>query len=157
MRKRGLRDETGSALVETGVILSLLGVPLLLGTIYSGVLLVNYIEVTDAAHAGAIYAMRSATFAEDSPGIIAASRADASDIGSNLTVTPSIYYVCSDSQDGTQYTAQSDATAACTGATTHPLEYVQVVASAKVTPPATFPGMPKSWTLSSTSAMEVEE
>jgi Flp pilus assembly protein TadG len=150
-------DETGSALIETTIALGLFGVPLLLGTVYTGVLLTDYIDITNAAHSGAIYAMRSSTFAEDTAGIVSAAQADAPHIGSALTVTSSIYYVCSDSQDGTQYTTQSNANAACTGASTHPLEYVQVTASAPITPPATFPGMPKTMTLSSTSAMEVEE
>lgn len=151
------RDDAGSALIETAVVLGLFGVPLLLGTVYSSFLLTNYIDVTDAAHAGAIYAMRSATFAEDANGIVTAAQADASHLGTNLSVTSSIYYVCSDSQDGTQYSTQSDASAACTGASTHPLEFVQVTASAPITPPTTFPGMPRTMTLASTSAMEVEE
>jgi Flp pilus assembly protein TadG len=154
---RRLREETGSALIEMAVVLWLLGIPLLLGTIYSAVLLSDYIEITNAAHAGAIYAMRSSTFAEDSPGIVAAAQADASHVGPTLAVTSSVYYTCSDSQDGTQYATQAAANAACTGASTHTLEFVQVVASAPITPPATFPGMPKTMTLSSTSAMEVEE
>jgi len=152
-----MRDDAGGALIETAIALGLFGIPLLLGTVYSSFLLTSYIDVTDAAHAGAIYAMRSSTFAEDTTGIVTAAQGDASRFGSSLTVTSGIYYVCSDSQDGTQYATQSDATAACTGASTHPLEFVQVTASAPVTPPTTFPGMPKTMTLSSTSAMEVEE
>lgn len=152
-----MRDDAGSALIETAVALGLFGIPLLLGTVYSSFLLTSYIDITDAAHAGAIYAMRSATYAEDATGIVTAAQNDAPHLGSNLTVTSSIYYVCSDSQDGTQYASQSDASASCTGASTHPLEFVQVTASAPITPPTTFPGMPKTMTLSSTSAMEVEE
>jgi Flp pilus assembly protein TadG len=152
-----LRDEAGSALIETAIALGLFGIPLMLGTIYTSFLLTNYIDVTDAAHAGALYAMRSSTFAEDTTGIVTATQNDAAHFGSNLTVTSSIYYVCSDSQDGTQYTTQSDASAACNGASTHPLEFVQVTASVPVTPPTTFPGMPKTVTLASSSAMEVEE
>ncbi len=154
---RRLAEETGSALIETAVVLWLLGVPLFLGTIYSSVLLCNYIDITNAAHAGAIYAMRSSTFADDTTGITAAARADASHVGTNLEVTSSVYYTCSDAQDGQQYATQAAADAACSGGSTHSLEFVQVVASAPITPPATFPGMPRSMTLSSTSAMEVEE
>ena len=152
-----LREESGSALIELAVVMSLLGVPLLLGTIYTGTLFADYIEITDAAHAGALYAMRSSTYAEDSTGTTAAAQADASDFGTNLTVTPSIYYVCSGAEGGTQYTNQALATAACNGGSSHTLEFVQVIASAAVTPSATFPGMSKSMTLSSTSTMEVEE
>ena len=151
------REDTGAALIETAIVLGLFGVPMLLGTVYTSYLLTSYIDVTDAAHAGAIYAMRSSTFAEDTTGIVTAAQADASRLGTNLSVTSSIYYVCSDSQDGTQYSTQTDASAACTGASTHPLEFVQVTASAPITPPTTFPGMPRTMTLASTSAMEVEE
>lgn len=152
-----LRDESGSALIELAIILSLLGVPLLLGVIYVGILLSNYIEITDAAHAGALYAMRSSTFAEDTTDIATAARSDASDLGSNLAVTSSIYYVCSGAQDGPQYTDQASAAAACNGGSSHTLEFVQVTASAPITPPASFPGMPRTMTISGTSTMEVEE
>ncbi len=152
-----LREDSGSALIELAVVMSLLGVPLLLGTVYTSVLISDYGEITNSAHTGALYAMRSSTYAEDTSGIATAAQADAPDLGANLTVTSSIYYVCSGSQDGTQYTLQADAMAACNGGSSHTLEFVQVVASAPVTPPATFPGMPKSMTLSSSSTMEVEE
>ena len=154
---RSLCDETGSALIELAAILAMFGVPLLLGTIYMCILMSDYISITNAAHTGALFAMRSSTWADDTSGIINAAQADAYTLGTNLTVTPSVYYVCSDSQSGTQYSTQAAATAACTGASTHPLEFVQVVASAPITPPSTFPGMPKTMTLSSTSVMEVEE
>jgi Flp pilus assembly protein TadG len=154
---RGLHDETGSALIELASVLAFFGIPLLLGTIYTGVLMADYIEITNAAHTGAMYGMRSSTWAEDNTGIITAAQADAYHLGTDLTVTPSIYYVCSDAQDGTQYATQTAAATACTGGTTHPLEFIQVVASAPITPPSTFPGLPKTMTLSSISAMEVEE
>src|SRR5258708_7235557 len=106
---RRLAEETGSALIETAVVLWLLGVPLFLGTIYSSVLLCNYIDITNAAHAGAIYAMRSSTFADDNAGITAAARADASHVGTNLEVTSSVSYTCSDPQAGQQYAAPAAA------------------------------------------------
>ena len=75
--------------------LAFLGVPLLLATSYFGVLLLDQIEITNAAHAGAMYAMTSSTFAEDTANIQAAAQAETNRFGSNLTVTPSIYYACS--------------------------------------------------------------
>lgn len=150
-------QENGSALIELVVTLSLLGIPLLLGIIYTSVLLSDYIQVTNAAHTGVIYGMRSSTYAEDTTGIVTAAQNDASGFGSNLTVTPSTYYVCSNNQGGTQYATPTAAASACTGSAGHALEFVQVIASAPATPPATFPGMPRTVTLSSTSTMEVEE
>jgi len=154
---RRLRDEEGSALVELGFIMSLLGIPLFLGTIYFATLLMDQIEIDNAAHAGAIYAMTSSTFAEDTSQIVTAAQEETPRIGSNLSVSSSIYYVCSTAISGTQYTTQAAATTACTGGTSHSLEMIQVTVSASVTPVATFPGLAKSPTLSSTSVMEVEE
>jgi hypothetical protein len=154
---RGLRAEAGSALVELGLMLGFLGVPLLLGVGHFGVLLLDSIEITNAAHAGAEYAMRSSTFAEENPGIIAAAQNESSRIASNLTVTPTIFYACSNAIGGTQYSTQTLANAACTGGSSHSLEFIQVIASATVTPPVKAPGFANSVTLSSTSVMEVEE
>lgn len=152
-----LREESGSALIELAVVLSLLGIPLLLGVVYSGVLLSDYIEITNAAHAGAMYGMWSSTYAEDTPGITAAAQAEASDIGTNLAVSSKIFFACSNAVGGTQYTTPTAASAACNGGSSHSLEFVSVTASAPITPMATFPGMPKTLTLSSTSVMEVGE
>ena len=152
-----LREDSGSALIELAVTLSLLGIPLLLGVVYSGVLLADYIEITNAAHAGALYGMWSNTYAEDAQGITTAAQAEASDIGTNLAVSSNIYYACSNAVGGTQYTTQTSANAACNGGSSHSLEFVKVTVSAPITPTATFPGMPKTLTLSSTSVMEVAE
>ncbi len=152
-----LREETGSALTELGLMLAYLGVPLLLGGGYFGTLLLDSIEVANAAHAGTEYAMRSSTFAEENTGIIAAAQAEAPRIGSSLTVTPSIYYVCSTAIGGTQYTTQTAANTACTGGSSHSLEMIQVIATATVTPATTLPGFSRSHAISSTSVMEVEE
>lgn len=137
--------------------LSFLGVPLLLAVSYFGILLIDQIEITNAAHAAALYAMTSSTFAEDTANIQAAAQAETNRFGSNLSVTPSIYYVCSTGISGTQYTTQAAANTACTGGTSHSLEMVSVTASASITPPGSFPGQPRTVTVSSTSVMEVEE
>jgi Flp pilus assembly protein TadG len=154
-RCRPLREEDGSALVELGLFLSIVGVPLLLGTVYFGIVLVDSIVVANAAQAGAEYAMTSATNAEDNSNIIAAGQADAANSGMSVppTITPSIFYACSSAINGTQYSTQAAATAACTGGVSHTLEFVQVIATATVAPI----GLRKSITLSSTSILEVEE
>jgi Flp pilus assembly protein TadG len=156
-RCRRLHDDRGSALVELGLMLSFLGVPLLLATVYFATLLLDDIEIANAAHAGAMYGMESSTFAEDTANIIAAARAETSRFGSNLAVTPSIFYACSTAISGTQYSTQSAANTACTGGSSHALEFIQVTASASIAPPGSFPGWSNPVTLSSTSVMEVEE
>ena len=156
-RFRGLRGDTGSALVEMSLMLAIFGTPLLLGTVETATWVYGSIEVSNAAHTGAMYGMTSSTIANDSAGIIAAAQSDASDFGTNLTVTPTVYYAWSAALGGTQYSTQSAATSACTGAGDHPLEFVQVIATAPVTPPIHIPGLPKTFILSGTSVMEVEE
>ena len=155
--RRARSDETGSALIELAMALSFLGIPLLLGTIYVGMLLFYSTEVANAAHAGALYGMQSSTFAADSDGITSASQSEATDVGASLNVAPAIFYACSSAIDGTQYTTQAAATTACTGGSNHALEFVQVTASYGVTPFARIPGMQKTITVSTTSVMEVEE
>lgn len=144
-------------MVELALILSFLLGPLLLGTSDMATVFYGSIEIANAAHAGAMYGMTSSTYASDTSEIKTAAQTEASDFGSNLTVTPTVYYACSSALSGTQYSTQSAATSACTGTGNHPLEFVQVVASAPVTPPTHFPGLPATVTLSSTSIMEVEE
>jgi hypothetical protein len=120
-------------------------------------LIYGSIEVSNAAHAGAMYGMQNATLAGESSGITAAAQTEASDFGANLTVTPTTYYACSAALGGTQYSTQSAATAACTGSGNHSLEFVQVAVSAPVTSPFNCPPLPASFTLRSISVMEVEE
>jgi Flp pilus assembly protein TadG len=150
-----LHEEDGSALVELGLILSIVGVPLLLGTVYFAVVLVDSIIVANAAQAGAVYAMTSSTNAEDTANITIAGQQDAANSGISVTptITSSIFFACSTAINGTQYSTQTAATTACTGGTSHPLEFVQVIATATVKPI----GLNKSTTLTSTSIMEVEE
>jgi hypothetical protein len=147
----------GSALIELAVVLALVGTPLLAGTIYTAELLFYDIEVSNAAHAGALYAIRGSTFASDSAGITSAAQAEASDLGSALSVTPVVFYACSSAIDGSQYTTQDAATAACTGGSNHALQFVQVSTSYAATPFASIAGMQRTVQLTSTSVMEVEE
>jgi len=156
-RWRALADDAGNALVELAIVMSLLGIPLLTGTIYFGQLLLDSIVITNAAHTGAEYGMVSSTFAENNTAIIAATKEDATGLGATLSVTPTMYYACSTAIGGTTYSTQSAANTACTGGTNHPLQFIQVTASATVTPAYAFPGLSKTVTLSSTSVQEVEE
>ena len=155
--RRVATQETGSALIELALILSLVGLPLLFGTIYTGVVMFDEIEISNAAHAGAMYAMQSSTYASDTTGITTAAQAEAPGLTEGLAVTPTIYYACSIAIDGTQYQVQADAAGACTGGSNHALEFVKVTVSYVATPFARIPGMQRSMTLNSVSVMEVEE
>ena len=156
-RFRRLWDESGDAMVELALTVSLVGVPFLLGMIDMGTVVYSSIEISDAAHAGTMYGMLSSTYAADTSGIQSAARADAPAFGTGLTATPTTYYACSSSIGGTHYTTQAAAVSACTGSENHALQFIQVVASAGVTPGFRFPGISKTFTVSSTAVMEVEE
>jgi Flp pilus assembly protein TadG len=157
MRLMELRGESGNAIVELALVLSLFGMPLMLGAVQVAGLVYDSIEVSNAAHAAAMYGMWSSAFAGENSDMTTIAQADAADFGSKLTVTPTTYYACSAAIGGTTYSTQSAATTACTGAGNHPLQFVKVITSATVTPPIHWPGLPASYTLTGSSIMEVQE
>jgi Flp pilus assembly protein TadG len=156
---RGLNSTDGGSLVEVALIISLLGIPMMLGTAEIGILVYDSIEITNAAHAAASYGAQSNVFAANTSGMTLAAQADATDFGVALTATPTTFYACSNTIGGTRYTgtnAQSNATAACTSGTNHAIEFVQVTTSAVVTPKIHLPGLLSSFTLTGISVMEVQ-
>jgi Flp pilus assembly protein TadG len=161
-----LRAECGSALVELALVVSLLGLPLLLGATDMGILIYDSIEITNAAHAGAMFGMQGNCCILQTSQMITAAQNEASDFGTNLTVTPTSYYACSASQASPTWTGTGNvidstslatAKSNCTGASGHVLAFVKVVASAPITLPFQCCGLPTSVTLSRTSVMEAEE
>lgn len=155
-RCRGLRGDNGSSMVETALVLCFLGGPLFIGTVEIASVIYSSIEVANAAHAGATYGMMSSSFASNTSGIQTAAQNEAADFGANLSATPTVFWACNTAEGGTQYSTQSAADTACTGSS-HPLEFIQVVATATATPAVHFSLLPSSFSLSSTSVMEVEE
>ena len=156
-RLREFRSERGDAAVELALVMALMGPVLLLGTTDLATVAYCSIEVTSAAHAGAMYGMRSGTYASSTSGMTTAAQAEAADFGTNLTVTPTTFYACSAAINGTTYTTQSAANTGCTGSGNHALQFVQVLTSGTVTPMVHFPALPASYLVSGTSIMEVEE
>jgi Flp pilus assembly protein TadG len=155
-----VRGECGSSLVEVALSFALLGMPLIIGTADMGFVVYDSIEVTNAAHAAAMYGMQSATYAANTSGMTTAAQNEATDFGTNLSVTPTSYYACSSAIGGTQYTgssAQTNATSACTGGTNHALPFVKVTTSVTVTPPIHLPILPRTFTVTGSSVMEVEQ
>jgi Flp pilus assembly protein TadG len=159
-RRRDLRSECGSAVVELALICAFFAPPLLLGTGQMGILVYDSIEITNAAGAGATYGMQSSTYAANTSGIVTAAQTEATDFGAALSVTPSTYYACANALGGTQYTggsAQANANAGCTGTGNHALEFVKVTTSGTVTPSIHCPGLPASYTLAGAAVLEVQQ
>ena len=160
-RCSGMRGERGDALIELAVLFSLVGIPLLLGTVQMGFLVYDSVEISNAASAGALYGMQNSAYAASISGITSAAQAEAADFGSKLTVTPTTYYACSNAVGGTQYPTssytQSQAATHCGGTGNQALEFIQAIASAAVTPAIHCPGLPTTYTLTDTAVMEVEQ
>jgi Flp pilus assembly protein TadG len=154
-------DATGNAVLELALTLGILGPPLLLGTGATGLIIYDSIEVSNAAHAGAESGTISDNFARDTAQVQAAAKAEAPDLGANLTVaTPIVYFACSAALDGTQFSTKAAAQTACanSGLTNNQaLEFIQVNTSIGLTPLFKFPGFPKLWTLQGQSVMMVQE
>jgi Flp pilus assembly protein TadG len=156
--RKKLRESSGGVALEFAFAFSFFGTPIMLGVSQVALMVYDSIELSNCAHAGAMYGMMSSTFAADSTGIQNAAQSDASDFGSNVSVTPSSYYACSNALDGAQYSTESAASAVCpANASNHYLQFVKVVANMTITPPVHCPGLPSTFTLSRTSVMEVQE
>ena len=64
LRKR-LKDNAGNAALEFAFAFGIFGTPMLLGTSELALLIYDSIELSNCAHAGAMYGMMSSTFAAD--------------------------------------------------------------------------------------------
>jgi hypothetical protein len=154
-----LRTE-GAALIETAMVFTFIGVPLMIGTAEIGQVTFDSIAIANAAVAGAIYGSQGTTNAADSSGITSAAQAEGVDAGVTITVTPTVFYVCSNAITGTKYTganAESNAASACTGTGVRPLEFIGVATSGSVAPAVKLAGLATSFSLHGYSAMEVAQ
>lgn len=155
---RSLKRENGNATIELALAFSFLLTPLMLATTEMAFIVYDSIELSNAAHAGAMYAMISSTFASDSSGIQNAVLNEAGDISNDMTVASNTYYACSAAEDGAQYTTEAAANAVCpANAGNHYLQFVRVTATASITPFVQFKGLPSMWSLQQQSVMEVQE
>lgn len=151
---RALLRQTGGALVETAFVVGILVVPLILGTTDGATLMYASIEISNAAHAGALAAMSGTA---TNTAIQTAAQVEAGDfLAANVTATPSSYYACSAAEGGTQYSTSALATAGCSGTGNHSIHFVQVLVSAPVKLPFVCCGLTSPVTLNATSVMEVE-
>lgn len=155
-RCRDLRGDTGEAIVELVLIVCFFFVPLILGTTDMATLVYDSIEISNAAHAGAMAGMLNSAQAEDNSTMTSAAQGEASDfLPENVAVTPSVHYACNNAQGGTQFTTLSAANLACT-APSYAIEFVQVAVSAPAALPFHCCGIPATITLNSESVMEVQ-
>ena len=91
MLRRNLRENNGQAFIELALVLPIF-ILLLVGAAEVGRLAYASIEVSNAAHAGAVYAAQTHTTAQDAANIQLAATRDAPDVTS-LTATAT--YSCS--------------------------------------------------------------
>lgn len=146
---RWICDDRGQDMVELAIV-----APLLI-LLFTGIYALGYfayyaIEVSNAAHAGAIYGMQSSTSAIDTSDIVLSAQKEVPE--KSITVTPSYYYVCLDALNGTTYGTTTDAAASCANYQM----MVRVQTSLALATPVSVPGLPDSITLSGNSVMEVQ-
>lgn len=136
--QRAARDSSGQALAESALIISVILIPILVGTADLVRVFRASIAVANAARAGAQYAAQSGFAAQDSTGIQNAASAEAP----NLTVVATPSYTCSCS-DGTASPTCSNT--ACPNS--HKEQTVTVTTTASVTPLVHLPSLPSTYTV----------
>jgi len=150
LRLRCLRSasENGSSLVETALILSILGPPLLLGTVQIGGVLNSSIEISNAAHAGAAYAAQyyiqhTSSSLPPQTNVVTAVQNEAPELmrmlapSTNLTVNMS-------TGCGTGVATAGNSLPSCSPGVQ---PFVQVTTEASVSPIIRFPGLPGAMTI----------
>ena len=139
----------GQSVLEFALLLPVM-LLLMVGIIEVGRFAYYSILVANAARAGAQYGAQGLATAADTPGIQAAAENDGQNLA-QLTVTASQQCGCNG--------ASLSGTCPATGCSTpnHPLVYVQVQASGTFNSLFNYPGLPPSFTVSSTEKMRVAQ
>ena len=138
------RGESGQALVETALVISIILLPLLAGTVELGRVVYAANEVSNAAKTAVQYGARSTGFASDTAGMLIAAQAETSDFVTASKVTfvsgsPSLTYICSDGSAATGLSTDCSAS--------HLEEILTVTTQATVDPVIHIPWLPHSYTL----------
>lgn len=140
-----LAAERGTSLIEMALLLPFF-LLLLLGAVDFGRALYLMIEVTDAAHAAALYGSRYPT---DTTGMQSAAQNDAPNVPNLSVGTPTWGCEC---PDGTNYSASTSCSSiSCTTSTK--VYRVNVTVTGTYTPVIAWPGIPASMSLSSSASM----
>lgn len=136
-------SERGSSLVEMAFMLPFL-LLLLIGAADFGRGYYLAMEVSDAAHAGALYGSQNPT---DITGMQNAAKANAPDVPSGLTATAVWGCECS---DGSGAVASCSSTPTCSS---NVIDYVQVTTRYTYNPLLPYPGLPSTFALQGVSKM----
>ena len=139
-----LREQLGSSLIETTVLLPVL-LLLLVGAVDYGRGFFAAMEVSSAAESGAMYGTTNPT---DGAGIISMAQMDAKDV-SGLNVSSSYGCECA---DGTGAVLNCATTLICTN---NVIRYVDVSTSANYSPILPYPLIPSSFPLTGHSRMRM--
>ena len=139
--------ESGTATIEFAIVLPMM-LLLVFGIIEIGRYAYFSIAVSNAARAGVQYGAQNMVTADDSTGMQNAALGDAYGI-SGLTATATHTCSCS---DGTASTCQ-----ASDCSSSHRLTYVKVTTSGTFQSLLHFPGVPSSFSISSTAVMRAAE
>lgn len=143
-RPRRACSESGSSLLETALVMPLL-LLMMAAAVDFGRAYSIAIEVSSAAHAGALYGTHSLS---DTSGMVAAVKADATDL---TTMTSTAIYGCKCAESSG--TGVSSCTTPPTTCSQNYVNYVQVSASDVYTPLFPYPGIPATITLQKTVEM----
>lgn len=136
----GFGSESGASLIELALVLPILFL-LLLAAVDFGRAYYLAIEVSDAAHAGALYGSQNST---DTAGMQSAAVANASDVPNFTTSSVTASYGC-ECSDGSIPVATCSTTPSC--GSMNVVDYVQVNTSTSYSAMLPYPGIPSSITL----------
>lgn len=131
--------ESGQALIETAISISMLLV-MLLGVVEIGNIAYAAIQVTNAARAAVQYGDQNLGSMQDATGMQTAASLEAPYLTNLNTASPSLSCVCADG------TACSSSGNSCANGTTSVIT-IHVTTSATVTPFIRLPGLPSTYTL----------
>jgi Flp pilus assembly protein TadG len=144
------KDNHGGSLIELALVIPIL-LLLVLGAVDFGHAYYVYLEVVNAAHAGAEYGSLHPT---DTSGITTAATQKQSDTG--VAWNPPVPTYGCECSDGTSYTANCSLALACTANATRSattVHRVQVTTSAIYSTFVHWPGIPSTITLSTTATV----
>lgn len=149
-RKSGRPGESGQALIETAITLSMLFI-MLIGAAEIGRIAWASIQVTNAARAAVQYGDQSINTAVDYTGMKTAAYNESPAI-TNLVTTPS-GPVCTCANDGIVVDCSGSVSVVCPGSTM--LRTITVQTSSTFDPLFHIPGTPKTYTLQAQAVQEV--
>ena len=137
----------GNVSIEMALVLTFL-LTLILGAFDFGRLVLSHASVTNAARAGAQWAVLEQVYANDSAGMIQAARDEVDDVNNQLNITATSFCRCPSS------TGTDSCTADCPDGEYAPL-YVQVTVQDQVDMLFAYPGVSDIQALSSTTTMRI--